>query len=130
PVDAAAVRKAVERFEADYEGLYGRGSGFSDAGVELGTFRMQATGHNMAPAPQWVGARHAPVPGSRLVFEPSVGTKIKVPVWQWLDLPVGHQIDGPAVIEHPETTVYVGVRQTALIDSTGNLSIDLAEVQR
>ncbi|QEX19479.1 5-oxoprolinase [Hypericibacter terrae] len=130
PVDAAAVRRAVERFEDDYEGLYGKGSGFSDAGIELSTFRMQATGHNMAPAPQWVGARHAPAPGSRQVFEPSVGTKIKAAVWQWLDLPVGHRIDGPAVIEHPETTVYVGVRQTALIDSTGNLSIDLAEAQQ
>jgi N-methylhydantoinase A len=44
-------------------------------------------------------------------------------------LPVGHQIDGPAIIEHPDTTVYVGARQSALIDPAGNLSIDLAQVQ-
>ncbi|MFI5019583.1 MAG: hypothetical protein ACHQHK_16695 [Dongiales bacterium] len=50
-----------------------------------------------------------------------------VEVWQWLELPIGHRIPGPAVIEHPETTVYVGAGQTAVLDSLGNLSIDLTE---
>jgi N-methylhydantoinase A len=129
PVDAQAVRAAVERFEADYEGLYGKGSGFRDAGIELSTFRMQATGHTATPAPKWDGARQAVEPGARMIFEPGLGTRMKVPVWQWLELPVGHHVDGPAVIEHPETTVYVGPKQSAVIDKTGNLSIDLAEAK-
>ena len=46
-----------------------------------------------------------------------------------LDLPVGHHVLGPAVIEHPETTVYVGARQMAVLDAAGNLSIDLTEAR-
>jgi N-methylhydantoinase A len=127
PVDAAAVRRAVERFESDYEALYGRGAGFRDAGIELSTFRMQATVHTAAPAPRWRGAERTPTPGKRSIFEPTLGTRIDIAVWQWAELPVGQRIDGPAVIEHPETTVYVGPRQTALVDGAGNLSIENAE---
>ena len=52
-----------------------------------------------------------------------------VEIWQWLELPVGHHVPGPAVIEHPETTVYVGAGRTAVLDSIGNLSIDLTEAR-
>ncbi|MFI5019803.1 MAG: hydantoinase/oxoprolinase family protein, partial [Dongiales bacterium] len=44
PVTAASVRAGVERFQSDYEANYGRGSGFREAGIELSTFRVQATG--------------------------------------------------------------------------------------
>ena len=40
-------------------------------------------------------------------------------------MPVGFGVAGPAVVEHPETTVYVGPGQTARLDGAGNLSIDL-----
>ena len=41
--------------------------------------------------------------------------------------PVDHRVGGPAVIEHPETTVYIGPRQAAVVDLAGNLTIDLIE---
>ena len=40
-------------------------------------------------------------------------------------MPAGFGVTGPAVVEHPETTVYVGPGQIAQLDSAGNLSIDL-----
>ena len=40
-------------------------------------------------------------------------------------MPAGLRVTGPAVVEHPETTVYVGPGQTAQLDDAGNLSIDL-----
>ena len=46
-------------------------------------------------------------------------------MFQWLDMPAGFRVTGPAVVEHPETTVYVGPGQTAQLDDAGNLSIDL-----
>jgi N-methylhydantoinase A len=46
-------------------------------------------------------------------------------VFQWLEMPAGYSVAGPAIVEHPETTVYVGHGQTARLDDAGNLSIDL-----
>ena len=46
-------------------------------------------------------------------------------MFQWLEMPVGFRVAGPAVVEHPETTVYVGPGQTARLDDAGNLTIDL-----
>ncbi len=60
-------------------------------------------------------------PPARHVFDPEAGRLVDTAIWQWLDLPVGHRVAGPAVIEHPETTVYVANRQTALVDEAGNL---------
>ncbi len=127
PVTPASVRAGVERFQSDYEANYGRGSGFREAGVELSTFRVQATGRPRKPELSWSGAGTVPQPAKRPLFEPLLERWMTVEVWQWLELPIGHRIPGPAVIEHPETTVYVGAGQTAVLDSLGNLSIDLTE---
>ena len=129
PVTAETVRAAIERFQADYEANYGKGSGFREAGVELSTFRVQATGRPRKPELSWAGANGVPVPAKRRLFEPLLETWLTAEVWQWLDLPLGHHVKGPAVIEHPETTVYVGAGQTAVLDSVGNLSIDLTEAE-
>jgi len=129
PVTPETVRAGVERFQADYEANYGRGAGFREAGIELNTFRVQATGRHRKPELSWSGAEAVPLPGRRRLFEPLLETWLTVEVWQWLDLPVGHHVRGPAVIEHPETTVYVGSGQTAVLDSLGNLSIDLTEAR-
>ncbi len=129
PVGPDTIRSAVERFEADYEANYGKGSGFREAGVELTTFRVQATGRTPKPELSWQGAKSAPRPAKRDVFEPQLERWMPVEIWQWLELPVGHHVLGPAVIEHPETTVYVGARQTAVLDAAGNLSIDLTEAR-
>jgi N-methylhydantoinase A/oxoprolinase/acetone carboxylase beta subunit len=41
-------------------------------------------------------------------------------------MPAGFRVAGPAIVEHPETTVYVGPSQSARLDDAGNLSIDLS----
>ena len=127
PVIAEAVRDAVRLFEHTYEALYGKGSGFRQAGIELTTFRVEAIGRTRKPVPSWPTHERAPSPSRRHVFNPEAGRLVETAIWQWLDLPVGHRVAGPAVIEHPETTVYVADRQTALVDEAGNLTIDLSE---
>jgi len=127
PVTAEAVRDAVRLFEQTYEALYGKGSGFRQAGVELTTFRVEAIGHTRKPVPSRPSNAGPPSPSWRHVFDPQAGRLTETPIWQWLDLPVGHRVAGRAVIEHPETTVYVAGRQTALVDEAGNLTIDLSE---
>ena len=121
------VHEAVKRFEEVYEALYGRGSGFRQAGVELTTFRVEAIGGGRKPAPRRLGSDVHPVVTLREVYDPVLNKWATTSMWRWLDLPVDHRVGGPAVIEHPETTVYIGPRQAAVVDLAGNLTIDLIE---
>jgi N-methylhydantoinase A len=125
PITMDAVVEAVRRFEEMYEALYGKGSGFRQAGVELTTFRVEAIGRTPKPAPTRPSASGKSKQGTRQVFDAEAKAWRATPIWDWLDLPIGERIAGPAVIEHPETTVYVVAGHTAVVDSIGNLVIDL-----
>jgi N-methylhydantoinase A len=125
-VTAARARTLVEVFETTYEAVYGKGAGFRFAGIELTTFRVVANGRTQKPSIRKPSAVTAPKPGRRRVFEPTTLASTEAAVFQWLDMPAGFGVTGPAVVEHPETTVYVGPDQTARLDAAGNLSIDLS----
>ena len=125
PVTAATARTLVELFEESYEAVYGKGAGFRFAGIELTTFRVVAVGRTQKPSIRKPSAVTAPKPGRRRIFEPTTLAWTDAAIFQWLDMPAGFGVTGPAVVEHPETTVYVGPGQTARLDDAGNLSIDL-----
>jgi N-methylhydantoinase A len=130
PIGADSVKEAVDRFEHKYEAVYGRGAGFREAGVELSTFRVQAIGRTRKPSLLGSSAVGPPRSTARDIFEPTAQRWIAASVWEWLDLPPGYSVQGPAVIEHPETTVYVGPSQTAVMDKAGNLLIELMQTQQ
>lgn len=124
-ITSATIRAVVEDFERTYEAVYGKGAGFRLAGIALSTFRVSAVGRTRKPTLRGPGVKSPPQSTTRRLFEPTRMRHVDATIWNWLALPVGHRIAGPAVIEHPETTVYVGSGQTAEIDAIGNLSIDL-----
>ena len=130
PMTQPAARKLVETFEESYEAVYGKGAGFRFAGIELTTFRVVAVGRTRKPSIRKPSAATAPRSVPRRIFEPATRKWTEADVLQWLDLPAGWRVPGPAIIEHPETTVYVGPGQTAVLDDAGNLSIDLTESAR
>lgn len=123
-ISEASVKLAIERFEQAYEASYGKGSSFRDAGIEFSSFRVKAIGRTRKPDVKAHPITSAPQAGTREIFEPVLERWVSASIWQWLELPVGHVIEGPAVIEHPETAVYLGVGQTASLDAVGNLSIN------
>ena len=125
PVTSETARKLVELFEESYEAVYGKGAGFRFAGIELTTFRVVAVGRTVKPSIRKPSAVAAPKPGTRRIFEPATLKWTEADVFAWLEMPAGFGVTGPAVVEHPETTVYVGPGQTAQLDDAGNLSIDL-----
>jgi N-methylhydantoinase A len=126
PVTAATARSLVESFEQSYEAVYGKGAGFRFAGIELTTFRVVAVGRTRKPSIRKPSAVEPPQPQRRRIFEPATLKWTDADVFQWSELPAGFCLVGTAVIEHPETTVYVGPGQTARLDDAGNLSIDLS----
>jgi len=124
-VTAATARALVETFEQSYEAVYGKGAGFRFAGIELTTFRVVAVGRTVKPTIRKPKGAASPTPRRRRIFEPAKLQWTEADVFQWAELPAEFALTGPAIVEHPETTIYVGPGQSLRLDTTGNLCIDL-----
>ncbi len=121
----ADVAEIGRQFEQQYEILYGKGSGFSDAGLQVITYRLRATGQlptrpklpQLAPA---TTERPSPT-GTRQVFlDVRRGWQTTV-IYDYRDLAARHRIAGPAVVEAPTTTVALPEGCSARVDALGNL---------
>lgn len=122
-VEAIAVA-----FEAEYERLFGPGSALKDAGIECVNYGVDAVGTVPKPPPFRRNGRGAAEPRLRRpVFCPLRNAMIETPVYAGAELPSGTEIAGPAVIEHPATTIVVLSGQTARIDAFGNTRIGIAQ---
>jgi N-methylhydantoinase A len=121
----AGVQALVERFELTYEATYGKGAGFREAGIEITTFRVEGAGGTAKPSlarlPESSGEPR--LLGTRSVYDAGSGERIDAPVYEWSELAPGNVLPGPTVLEHPETTVFVGPQQRAQMDPRGNLVI-------
>jgi N-methylhydantoinase A len=123
PVTDQALTALVDRFEESYEQTYGKGSAFREAGIELTNARVEAFGRARRPELNIRAPSAAPNPTRRKIFEPSARAWMDTAVYQWRELPAGFAIKGPAMIEHPETSVFVALGQTAALDATANITI-------
>ncbi len=121
-LDAPAVAALIERFEATYEDTYGKGAGFREAGVELTTFRVDAIGRTRKPRLPKAPARTETARRERRIYDR--GAHVSAEVVDWTALSVDERVLGPAVLEHPTTTVYVAAGQRAAVDTHGNLIIE------
>lgn len=118
-----AVARLVERFEQIYEETYGHGAGFREAGVEMTTFRVSGIGR--APKPAFARTdRRAPARSarSRRIYDVAASAWFDAVVVDWQELGAD-RIAGPAIVEHPTTTVYVASSQQVAVDALGNLVI-------
>src|SRR6516225_4131822 len=68
--------------------------------------RVVAVGRTRKPSIRKPSAVSAPKPERRRMFEPTTLAWTEADIFQWLDMPAGFRVSGPAVVEHPETTVY------------------------
>jgi len=129
PLDDEAMVAVVEAFERRYTDLYGEGTGFSGAGIQSITLRVQATGvlpYNPR-MPKLADAvttdPSAALTSTRKVFLDAGIGYADTPVYDYRLLLHGHVITGPAIIEVPTTTVVVPPAMTGTVDHLGNLSI-------
>jgi N-methylhydantoinase A len=124
PLDAAGVDALVDRFERKYEALYGQGTGLRAAGIEVSTFRVEAT----APVPRPrlealpAGTTADARVGTRAVYGRDGGAR-EVAVYRGERLGAGSRVAGPAIVEHPGTTIVLEAGQCAEVDQYGNTVI-------
>ncbi len=122
---AADVDGLVASFEKLYEDRYGQESGFKEAGIELTTFSLNATGRTPKPklreVPSHSADASAALKGERRVYfgKEFVVTK----VYDGLKTLAGNAIPGPAMIEYPGTTVAIGPGQRGAVDRFLNIEI-------
>lgn len=126
-IDDERVREVVALFEQTYESTYGKGSGFREAGVEISTFRVDAIGRTKKPTIAPMETRPKGDRRERPIFDWTTGDTTSATVLDWQQMSLDEEVFGPAILEHPTTTVYVGVGQKAALDSYGNLIIETSD---
>jgi N-methylhydantoinase A len=121
------VGALLDTFEQSYEKIYGKGTAYRKAGVELSHFVVTATARTYKPKlkalpPQGESPEAGRVGDRKVYFDGF----ITAPVFKMERLAPKNRIAGPAVIESPATTVLLHPDQKAVVDSYLNLLIEMA----
>ena len=116
-VDNAGLDQIALDFTNEYERLFGPGSGLKDAGIELVNFGVDAVGQvEKAPWEKGVGNNVSSPYINRPTYCFQEHKMVSTPVYEGPNISVGTLIEGPAIIEHPGTTIVLHIGQTLKID--------------
>jgi len=129
-LEAADVDALVDAFEVQYERIYGKNTALRSSGVEFTVVRVEGTSPVIKPMPRQVdggGRSNRPV-SDRQVYFYGHGF-IRTDIYRSEDVGPGHAIEGPCIIERPDTTIVVGPGQTAEMEPYGNFVISIARNQ-
>jgi len=133
PLDGEKLAQLGRDFQTRYESLFGRGTGYGAAGMEIAALRVRALGRTMQPTIASADSVHERRAGreahkpSRPVWWHELGQMTDTDVFDGTVLVAGHVVEGPAVIEQPQTTVIVRPGQVARVDRFGNIVIELGD---
>jgi N-methylhydantoinase A len=117
-IDETGLEKMAADFGAEYERLFGKGAALSDAGIELVNYGVDAIGVTPKLTAKFSGAAGKAVAArERMTFCPRRNQMVATPVYDGPALPVGAKLAGPAILEHPGTTIVVLSGQHAHIDA-------------
>jgi N-methylhydantoinase A len=126
-LDAATLDQVRASFETKYETLYGSGTAYREAGVEIVTFGLDAIGRIPKPhlSRQAIGAADPSVAlsGWRPVYWLGRQGFLQTAIYAAQDIRPGHRLVGPALLEMSGTTVAIPPGDEAEIDEFGNVMI-------
>jgi N-methylhydantoinase A len=119
------------RFDDLYEKAFGQGSGYREAGKEILTFRLTATGLLKKPdikrEPIKSSTGEQALKGRRDVYFEEERKFIPTRVYDFEKMQPGIAFPGPAIIETPVTTVVVNPNDRAAMDEFRNIRIHIGE---
>jgi N-methylhydantoinase A len=117
-INAKAIDQLSEEFSNEYERLYGKGTALKDAGIELVNYGVDAIGITPAPLEHvWTAEQTERNLKERMTWCPKVMAMVSTPVFDGIALEMNTTIEGPAVIEHPGTSIVIHTGQTAQINA-------------
>lgn len=122
---AADFDKISTEFDAGYDKLYGKGSGYADAGRFVTGFIVKGYGQLPIPAREAASGSQkdasAALAGSRQAYFGSAFQDSAI--YRYDELEAGNEILGPAIIEAAETTIVVPPSRVASVDPYLNVRI-------
>ncbi len=127
-VTAERLERTVASFERLYEERYGKESAFREAGIELVSFRLRASGKLERPTPEPEPLSDADASAAHVatvdawVDEDSASSE--VPGYDFGLLQPGNAIAGPAIVWTPITTLVIGRGQMATLDGFRNIVVE------
>jgi N-methylhydantoinase A len=125
-LETAGTEALVANFEAAYERIYGKGTAYRKAGVEISNFIVTATTKTYKPnlkEEKWESEdpSRARIDERQVYFDEFIST----PVFSLELLRAGNRIAGPAVVESPATTLLLHPAQSATVDRYRNLLLQV-----
>jgi N-methylhydantoinase A len=122
------IEPLQDRFYARYEQLYGHGSSYHDARLEIVTLRLRVSA--ATPRPKLSKARRltAVIPEkakrrARKIYWADLKRETATPIYDGAHLRPGNRLKGPAVVETTDTTVVVHPGRALRVDAWGNFEI-------
>lgn len=124
------ILKIMEIFDQKYEEVFGEGSAYREAGVELISFTIDAIGKTSKPTLRvYKEGKASPkdaLKGSREVFfTKPVKDFYKTKIYDYDRLKPGNVIEGPSVIETRITTIVIPLENVAKVDKYLNVEISI-----
>jgi N-methylhydantoinase A len=125
-LDSQAV---YDQFVTTYEDMYGEGTAWE--GFDVMLLNCRVTGIGRTPKPEIArvatngGDPSAARKGSRQVFMPDAGRAVEMPVYSEERLLPGARVDGPAILELRDTTIYVPVDAALSVDEFANYVLEV-----
>ncbi len=128
-LDEVQLAQALDDFEQRYEDLYGRGSAFREAGIELTTFRVHGTAPIQAADLKPFDLGDSDASSVRVdrkkIYWREAGGLVDTDIYGEGLLP-GMEFEGPAVIRMEATTALVHPGQRARIDEFGSVRVSFS----
>lgn len=117
-----------EAFYKRYEQLYGRGSAYRNARLEIVTLRVRATAPTPRPKLSKSTRLTTAIPkaarrASRDIYWTETKKVVRTPIFDGAALVPGNRIAGPCVVETSQTNVVVHPGRTLKVDAYGNFEI-------
>ncbi|MDY6861940.1 MAG: hypothetical protein SV062_03020, partial [Thermodesulfobacteriota bacterium] len=128
--DEKDIMGIMDLFEKRYEEVYGEGSAYREAGIEIISFRVDAVIVTPKPKLKEYKLKNALPPkrslkGYRDVYFTNEKRLLKTKIYESNALEPGNVIEGPAIIEAPITTIVLPTYTSAKVDRYFNVEINL-----
>jgi N-methylhydantoinase A len=123
----AGLQALIQAFYERYEAIYGKGSSYADARLEMVTFRVRA--RSATQELQLLrSSRKRTMPagtltGHRSVYWSDLKKSVKTPIYDGAKLAHGLQVSGPAIVETTDTNIVVQPKQELRVDALGNFEL-------
>jgi N-methylhydantoinase A len=123
-----ALASLHQAFYERYEAIYGKGSSYADARLEMVTFRVRARSKTQTLSLKkqtraHVASSDSARTGFRQVYWSDLGAQKRTPIYDGAKLRHGMSLKGPAVIETTDTNIVIQPRQVMRVDALGNFEI-------